>query len=83
LRLTDADGLRLTAFATNTRRGQLPNLELCHRRRARCEDRIRAAKDTGLQNLPLLIFSSVVARPVDLLGCVVVSVADVVVNRVR
>ncbi|HSS24233.1 MAG TPA: IS1380 family transposase [Mycobacterium sp.] len=53
LRLTDADGLRLTAFATNTRRGQLPDLELRHRRRARCEDRIRAAKDTGLQNLPL------------------------------
>jgi DDE family transposase len=32
---------------------QLPDLELRHRRRARCEDRIRAAKDTGLQNLPL------------------------------
>jgi hypothetical protein len=53
LRFTDADGLRLTAFATNTRRGQLPDLELRHRRRARCEDRIRAAKDTGLANLPL------------------------------
>ncbi len=24
-----------------------------HRRRARCEDRIRGAKDTGLRNLPL------------------------------
>jgi hypothetical protein len=53
LRFTDADGLRLTAFATNTRRGQLADLELRHRRRARCEDRIRAAKSTGLQNLPL------------------------------
>jgi DDE family transposase len=53
LRLTDRDGLRLTAFATNSRRGQLPDLELRHRRRARCEDRIRAAKDTGLANLPL------------------------------
>jgi Transposase DDE domain group 1 len=31
----------------------LPDLELRHRRRARCEDRIRAAKDTGLANLPL------------------------------
>ncbi|WP_268744379.1 transposase [Rhodococcus ruber] len=41
------------AFVTNTRRGQLPDLELRHRRRARCEDRIRAAKVTGLQNLPL------------------------------
>ena len=53
LRFTDRDGLRLTAFSTNIRRGQLPNLELRHRRRARCEDRIRAAKVTGLQNLPL------------------------------
>ena len=57
LRLTDVDGLRLTAFATNTRRGQLPDLELRHRRRARCEDRIRNAKDTGLQNLPLNAFA--------------------------
>jgi hypothetical protein len=40
LRLTDRDGLRLTAFATNTGRGQLPDLELRHRRRARVEDRI-------------------------------------------
>jgi hypothetical protein len=42
-----------TAFATNTRVGQLAALELRHRRRARCEDRIRCAKDTGLTNLPL------------------------------
>lgn len=53
LRITDADGLRVTAFATNTSRGQLPDLELRHRRRARAEDRIRCAKDTGLTNLPL------------------------------
>lgn len=53
LRFTDRDGLRLTAFVTNTRCGQLPDLELRHRRRARCEDRIRVAKDTGLANLPL------------------------------
>lgn len=53
LRFTDADGLRLTAFVTNTARGQLPDLELRHRRRARCEDRIRNAKATGLENLPL------------------------------
>jgi hypothetical protein len=30
----------------------LPALDLRHRRRARCEDRIRNAKDTGLRNLP-------------------------------
>lgn len=53
LRFTDRNGLRLTAFVTNATRGQLPDLELRHRRRARCEDRIRIAKDTGLQNLPL------------------------------
>lgn len=53
LRFTDTDGLRLTAFVTNTTRGQLPDLELRHRRRARCEDRIRTTKDTGLQSLPL------------------------------
>ena len=53
LRLTDVDGHRITAFATNSRHGQLPDLELRHRRRARAEDRIRNAKDTGLTNLPL------------------------------
>jgi hypothetical protein len=52
LRLTDLDGHRLTCFATSTRAGQLADLELRHRRRARCEDRIRCAKDTGLRNLP-------------------------------
>jgi len=53
LRITDVDGNRVTAFATNTARGQLPALELRHRQRARAEDRIRCAKDTGLTNLPL------------------------------
>ncbi|MFJ5032687.1 IS1380 family transposase [Streptomyces sp. NPDC088560] len=53
LRFTDLDGLRLTCFATNTAGGQLADLELRHRRRARCEDRIRGARDTGLRNLPL------------------------------
>ncbi len=53
LRFTDIDGHRFTAFATSTRTGQLADLELRHRRRARCEDRIRCAKDTGLRNLPL------------------------------
>jgi uncharacterized protein YjiS (DUF1127 family) len=53
LRLTDIEGRRITCFATNTTGGQLPDLELRHRRRARVEDRIRCAKDTGLTNLPL------------------------------
>ena len=53
LRFTDVDGHRFTCFATDAKTGQLADLELRHRRRARCEDRIRAAKDTGLRNLPL------------------------------
>jgi hypothetical protein len=53
LRFTGINGHRFTAFATDARRGQLADLELRHRRRARCEDRIRGAKDTGLRNLPL------------------------------
>ena len=58
LRITDVDGMRITAFVTNTTRGQLADLELRHRRRARAEDRIRCAKDTGLTNLPLHDFAS-------------------------
>ncbi|WP_406739693.1 IS1380 family transposase [Streptomyces atratus] len=53
LRFTDADGLRLTCFATNTTGTAIAELELRHRRRARAEDRIRAARATGLRNLPL------------------------------
>lgn len=56
LRFDDVDGFRLTAFVTNAARTngrQLADLELRHRRRARCEDRIRIAKDSGLRNLPL------------------------------
>jgi hypothetical protein len=53
LRFTGIDGHRFTCFATGTKGGQLPDLELRHRRRARCEDRIRCAKDTGLRNMPL------------------------------
>jgi hypothetical protein len=47
----------VTAFATNTTRGHLADLELRHRRRARAEDRIRTAKDTRLTNLPLHDFA--------------------------
>jgi hypothetical protein len=55
--ITDVDGNRVTAFANNTTFAgpgmQLADLELRHRRRVRCEDRFRLAKDTGLRNLPL------------------------------
>ncbi|SMY04856.1 Transposase DDE domain [Brevibacterium aurantiacum] len=53
LRFDDVDEYRLTAFATNTTGSQLADLEVRHRSRARCEDRIRIAKDTGLANFPL------------------------------
>ncbi|MEC5178773.1 IS1380 family transposase [Arthrobacter sp. CG_A4] len=58
LRITDIDGMRYTAFATNQATGQLADLEVRHRLRARCEDRIRNAKDTGLANLPLHSFAA-------------------------
>jgi hypothetical protein len=57
LRFTDIDGHRAICFATDATTGQLADLELRHRRRARCEERIRWAKDTGLRNLPLLGFA--------------------------
>jgi hypothetical protein len=57
LRFTDIDGHRFTCLATGTKGRQLPDLELRHRRRARCEDRIRCAKDTSLRNLPLKGFA--------------------------
>ncbi|MFF7575828.1 IS1380 family transposase [Streptomyces sp. NPDC008061] len=53
LRFTDADGMRLTCFATSTTGTAIAALELRHRQRARAEDRIRNARDTGLRNLPL------------------------------
>jgi hypothetical protein len=74
LRITDVDGHRITAFVTNTTRGQLADLELRHRRRARAEDRIRCAKDTGLANLPLhdfaqnQIWCAIVALAADLVA---------------
>ena len=56
LRFTDADGMRVTAFITDTApgvvAGQVAGLELRHRQHARVEDRIRELKATGLGNLP-------------------------------
>ncbi|OFB36470.1 transposase [Mycolicibacterium sp. (ex Dasyatis americana)] len=56
LRFTDADGMRVTAFITDTPpgvvAGQIAGLELRHRQHARVEDRIRELKATGLRNLP-------------------------------
>jgi hypothetical protein len=52
LRFTDHDGHRFQVFLTDQPDGDLARLELRHRQRARIEDRIRAAKATGLRNLP-------------------------------
>jgi hypothetical protein len=49
---TDADGHRFQVFITDQPDPDLAALELRHRQRARVEDRIRAAKTTGLRNLP-------------------------------
>jgi Transposase DDE domain group 1 len=45
-------GRHYQAFATNTRVGQLAFLEARHRAHARVEERIKAAKETGLGRLP-------------------------------
>ena len=74
LRLTDADGWRITLFATNVTGGRIAEHELLHRHRARAEDRIRCLKDTGLRNLPLHDFAAnqiwleIVALAADLLA---------------
>jgi hypothetical protein len=52
LRFTDHDGHRFQVFLTDQPDGDLAAVELRHRQRARVEDRIRAAKATGLRNLP-------------------------------
>jgi hypothetical protein len=62
LRFTDADGMRVTGFITDTPpgvvAGQLAGLELRHRQHARVEDRIRELKTTGLRNLPCRSFDA-------------------------
>jgi hypothetical protein len=52
LRFTDHDGHRFQVFLTDQADPDVGRLELRHRQRARVEDRIRAAKATGLANLP-------------------------------
>ena len=53
----EADGWRYTAFATDTAFGQLAHLDARHRAHARVEDRIRGAKDTGLNHFPSRSFA--------------------------
>jgi hypothetical protein len=49
---TDLDGHRFQCFMTDSTDGDIAFLEALHRGRARVEDRIRVAKDTGLSNFP-------------------------------
>lgn len=51
LSFTDSDGHRFQAILTD-REGKATHLEREHRARARCEDRIRCAKQMGLELLP-------------------------------
>jgi hypothetical protein len=70
----EADGWRYTAFATDTQVGQLAHLDARHRAHARVEDRIRCAKDTGLDHFPSRTFAinqawlTVVMLAVDLIA---------------
>jgi len=54
---TDHDGRRFQAILTDQPDGDIAYLEAAHRGHARVEDRIRAAKDTGLENLPFSDFA--------------------------
>jgi len=56
LTFSDADGHRFQVMLTN-QEGDPVALEARHRARARIEDAIRAAKDTGLRNLPFRDFA--------------------------
>src|SRR5680860_1533735 len=57
LTFSDADGHRFQVMLTN-QHGDPVALEARHRARARVEDAIRAAKDTGLRNLPFREFTA-------------------------
>jgi hypothetical protein len=54
LRFTDIDGYRVTCFATDARGGQLADLELRHRRRARCAKAVTAHQPGGLSQVRLM-----------------------------
>ena len=58
LSFTDSDGYRFQAILTDQPDADIAALERRHRERARIEDRIRAAKDSGLDNLPFRDFDA-------------------------
>lgn len=52
-----ASGFRHTAFITDQEGADISALELRHRRRARVEDAIRVAKETGMRKMPFGAFA--------------------------
>lgn len=56
--LLDTDGHRVTAFLTNSPRWHGPTLDVRHRARGRCENRIKTLKNTGLGKLPFFDFNA-------------------------
>jgi hypothetical protein len=58
LSFTDAEGHRFQAILTDQPDEDIAALERRHRARARIEDRIRAAKQTGMANLPFRDFDA-------------------------
>ncbi len=50
-------GYRHTAFITDQQGADIAALELRHRRRARVEDAIRVAKETGMRKMPFAAFA--------------------------
>jgi hypothetical protein len=56
LKFTDHEGHRFQATLTDLT-GDIVEIERLHRSRANVEDRIRAAKQTGLENLPFQAFA--------------------------
>ncbi len=56
--LFDPGGWRHQVFVTDSSDADISYLEARHRGHARVEDRIRAAKDTGMRNLPFFSFAN-------------------------
>jgi hypothetical protein len=53
----DSEGYRHTAFITDQHDTDIAALECRHRRRAKVEDAIRIAKETGMRKMPFAAFS--------------------------
>jgi hypothetical protein len=58
LSFTDHDGHRFQVHITNQQGRRIARLEQLHRQRARVEDSIRCAKDSGLRNVPFRAFDA-------------------------